>query len=279
MPTATFGDLSDATSELIARIDPLTPGDRKVVEDEIKGSPEFARKIKRILDKGGPHAVAESAKRAFLNELYPNEHPETAGDWPVLRESTRKLIRALPKAITEVIDETPLDQKLKIVEQIGKGKRLHFSLQDFPVESIEGLGQFEVIGSIVSAVAGAGSAIYGAKVTADAQKAIAKIQAESQMRQLNLSMTLAKAQQAVTSAQTAILTDIQTGKIPAGTGAVTPGTPTGTPPANPITATAPTGSVTATVKETGGFLDTKVAGLPVWSLALPLVGGLMMAFK
>lgn len=272
MPTATFSDFADAKSDLIARIDPITPADRKVVEDEINGSPEFAKKIQRILDKGGPHAVAESAKRAFLNELDPKEYPETAGEWPILRESTRKLLVALPKAIKEVVDETPLEEKLKIVEKIGQGKKLHFTLQDFPVESVMGLGQFEVIGSIVSAVAGAGSAVYGAKITADTQKAIAKIQAETQLKQLNVSMTLAKAQAAVQSAQVKIVDDIQTGKIPAGTGGAATG-------GGPITGTAPASSGTVALKEPTGILDTKVAGLPVWSLALPLVGGLVLAFK
>lgn len=280
MPTTTFGDLADATSDLIARIDPITPADRKLVEDEIKGSPEFSKKIKRILDRGGPHAVAESAKKAFLNELYQNEYPETAGEWPILRQSTRKLLVALPKAITEVVEATPLDEKLKIVEKIGQGKRLHFTLQDFPVESIEGLGQFEVVASIVSAVAGAGSAIYGAKVTADAQKAIAKIQADTQMKQLSLSMTLAKAQQAVASAQTAIIADVQAGKIPAGTGTTDPLPPGATPGSNIVNVKVPTGQITTTVKEPEGtFIDKKVGGIPLWGIALPLVGGLMLAFK
>lgn len=267
MPTVGFADLGVETREdLVSRLDPLTPGDREIIEKEIKSSPATAAMIQQFMDSGGPHAVADFARRAFANEMDSKLFPETKGYWPELRATVQKLLVALPNAMRQAANEMSLDDKLKFAEQIAAGKKLRLQLADYPVETLMGLGQFEIIGSIVSSVAGAASSVYSAKVVADAKKAIAKIQAETELKQLNVSMTLAKAQAAVQGAQGKILEDVQSGKIPA-------------EPGGAITATGPSGSVTATVKEPGGILNTKVAGLPLWSIGLTAVGGLVLAFK
>lgn len=267
---------SEIDESLVARIDPLTSDDRRVIERELADSPATASLIRSLLATGGPHAVADFARKAYYNEIDPSLFPETKGYWPALRAQVRKLLVALPAAMRGAADEMSLNDKLKFAEQIAQGKRLYLSLTDYPVEDMMGLGQFEIIGSIVSGVAGAASSIYSAKVVADAQKAIAKIQADAQLKQLNVSMTLAKAQAAVTGAQTQILQQTEAGTLPAGPS----GAPTGGSAASAIqTIKAPTGSVTATVKSNETVLDKKVGGIPLWSIGLTAVGGILFAFK
>jgi hypothetical protein len=256
MPTYSFTNLAetDSADGVMEALRPLHEKDQKIVLREIEENAAFGPKLQAVLlGPDGAHKVAEWARRAFANEVDPKMFPETKGTWGAFRQTVRGLLQSLPIAVTQSIDEMPLSLQMKVVEGIAQGRRLHLQLDDYPVESMEGLGQFEIIGSVVSAVSGATSSIYSAKVVADAQKKIAQIKADTELKQLNVNMTLAKAQAAIAQAQGKVLEDTESGKL--------------------------TGSVTATVPSQDTGLNKKVGGLPIWSIALAAGGGLLMAFK
>ncbi|MGH8654706.1 MAG: hypothetical protein ACREYE_22210 [Gammaproteobacteria bacterium] len=227
------------------KLQSLDPKDRAIILKEIEENPAFGERIKAILLRpDGLHELSTSARHAFANEIDPLLFPETKGTWLSLRRTVQNLLRAIPIAIRENVEATPLKEKLRIVEQIASGRKLQLQLAEYPVES---LAQ-DFLGSIITAVSGAASSIYSSSVTASAQRAIAKMQSDAQLKQLDVNMTLAKAQAAITGAQAQILTGVSGGA---------PGT-------------------------AGTGLSTTVAGVPLWGIGLGVVaaiGILVLAFK
>ena len=189
--------------------------DRRQIAEEIKANPPFGAWIKAMLrDPDGERLVALSAQKAVANEFNPRLYPETKGQWVTLRRRAVELARSLPDVIDRELERVPFAEKMRIVRAIAAGRRPSVEVS---VAGLGDLGQFEIIGTIVSSIAGAASTVYTNRVTTSAQKDIAKIQATTAMKDLDTQIKLAEAQKAVAAAQAAqggVLTKDIGGGIP-----------------------------------------------------------------
>lgn len=245
----------------------VTDLDRRLIAEEIDANPSFGKKLAAVLPlPGGERLVALSAKKAIANEFDSNLFPESRGQWLTLRKRAVQLARALPEIVEKEIDRLPFQTKMEMVRSIARGERPTIAVGT--IQGMGELGQFEVIGSLISSIAGAASSIYGAKVTSSAQKDIAKIQAETAMKDLNTQMAIANAQQAINQAKVAQAAaeaqkiEAQTAQIKAQTQQV-----------QEQTKQAEVGTVVGTLtKDIGG-------GVPLWVLPMALgVLGLVLYF-
>jgi hypothetical protein len=78
-----------------------------------------------------------------------------------------------------------------------------------------GLGQFDVIAGLVSAVVGAGASVYSAELQSSTQKDLAKMQADAAMKAAQSQMATLQARQAL-AAQNPIgsmITNLATGSV------------------------------------------------------------------
>ena len=189
--------------------------DRRQISEEIAANPPFGARIKAMLrDPDGERLVALSAQKAVANEFNPRLYPETKGQWVTLRRRAVELARSLPDVIDRELERVPFAEKMRIVRAIAAGRRPSVEVS---VAGLGDLGQFEIIGTIVSSIAGAASTVYTNRVTTSAQKDIAKIQATTAMKDLDTQIKLAEAQKAVAAAQAAqggVLTKDIGGGIP-----------------------------------------------------------------
>lgn len=193
--------------------------DRRQIAEEIAANPSFGKRLVAALGRyDGERLVVLSARKAIANEFDPSLYPETKGEWLTLRKRAVELARALPDIVGAEIDKLPLAVRMQMVRAIGEGH--HPSIA---VAGMGDLGQFEIIGSLVSSIAGAASSIYSARVTASAQQSIAKIQAQTAMKDLETQMTIASATQAIAKAKAAQATaeatkaQAEVAKVEAGT--------------------------------------------------------------
>jgi hypothetical protein len=171
--------------------------DIALIEQESKANPAFGRRLAAMLRlPGGEKDVAIWAQKAIANQLNPSMYPETKGQWPVLRRQTNAIAESMPAVVDTLVERMPLSEKMAAVRAIAGGDR-----PQMVMAGLGDLGQFEIIGSLIGAAAGAASSIYGAKVTASAQKDIAKIQANAAMQSAQAQMSIANAQAAITQAQ------------------------------------------------------------------------------
>ncbi len=183
--------------QLEAALAKFGPVDRKQIQEELSESPSFRPKLEAMLRlPDAERAVVLSAKRAVANEFNPKLYPETRGEWAALRKRSVALAGALPEIVDGIVERMPFEAKMATVRAIAAGERPQLVLA-----GMGDLGQFEIIGSIISSVAGAASGIYGAKVTASAQKDIAKIQANAAMQSASAQIAMANAQSAIQQAQ------------------------------------------------------------------------------
>jgi hypothetical protein len=237
---------------------PFAEIDRRVIAEEIAANPRFAPELRRMLM--APNAlnlVSVSARKAVAEEMQPGPFPESRGQWVTLRRRLNTLLREVPPLVEREVTRMPLAQKLEIVRAIAAGYEPQVAVG---VPGLSDLGQFEIIGSIVGAVAGAASSIYGAKVTADAQKDIAKLQAQAAMKDLETQMAIAKASQAIASAQAA--------QAQSQAQAAQAAYPAGVPGLPGAAATAPH----VLAQDIGG-------GIPLWTVPVALGGvGLVLYF-
>ena len=175
--------------------------DRRQIAEEIKANPPFGAWIKAMLrDPDGERLVALSAQKAVANEFNPRLYPETKGQWVTLRRRAVELARSLPDVIDRELERVPFAEKMRIVRAIAAGRRPSVEVS---VAGLGDLGQFEIIGTIVSSIAGAASTVYTNRVTTSAQKDIAKIQATTAMKDLQAQISIADAQKAIANAQAA----------------------------------------------------------------------------
>jgi hypothetical protein len=243
--------------------------DHQQLREEYKANPRFGMKLERMLSlPGGARLIDDSAKRAVLNEL-DGSHPESKGEWTVLRRRFNAIIRSIPKSIEESVSKLSLQDKTRMLEAYAHGGvQVHAQMAEYPVES---LGQYaEIIGAVVSAA----SAVYSAKLQSTTQKQIAKIRAAGEARSLDANMTLAKAQMALQAAQVKSLEQqtaaIQSGNplpsMPSTPGAPavyrTPGAPGSAGGPGASGDEAPSGIMSVVTKDIGG-------GVP---LVVPVVG-------
>ncbi|MDD5305481.1 MAG: hypothetical protein PHS14_20465 [Elusimicrobia bacterium] len=171
--------------------------DIALVEQESKANPAFGRKLSSILRQpGGERDLSIWARKVIANQLNPRMYPETKGEWPVLRRQTTAIAESMPSIVEKLVERMPLSEKMAAVRAIADG-----DTPQLVMAGLGDLGQFEIIGSLIGAAAGAASSIYGARVTASAQKDIAKIQANAAMQSASAQVAIANAQAAITQAQ------------------------------------------------------------------------------
>lgn len=211
--------------------------DRQVVVEEAAADSKFCEELVRISKHPGwEHKISQSAKCALLNELDPSKCRDYAGKWGRLRSRLRKLLDEVPAQIDRAVGRMTLPEKMAVVRKIAAGER--------PVPSVSGLGelgQWDIISGLVGSVATASANIYTAKVTTDAQRDIAKIQASTAMRDAQTAMAMQQAQAEVNTAKT-----VQAGML------------------------GPISSLTS----------ASVGGVPVWLIAIPVLGAIAwFAFK
>lgn len=228
----------------------LTDIDHRQLSEEAAANPAFGRKLAAMIDRpDGLKRIDESAMKAVLNELDGRSFPGSKGEWPVLRKRLNTLVRDVARDIQKSVDSLSLPDKVRMLETYARGGIQVYAepLGEYPVES---LGQWE---AIVGAIAGAASSIYGAKLQSSTQTQIAKIQAASEMKSLEMQMTLAKAQMAMQAAQVKQIED-QTAAIKAGTA-----TATGT------SATGGAATFSKATDAAAGITQT-TGGLPLWAI-------------
>jgi hypothetical protein len=171
--------------------------DIALIEQESKANPAFGRRLAAMLRQpGGEREVSLSARKAIANQLNPRMYPASKGEWAVLRRQTTAIAESMPAIIDKLVARMPLSEKMAAVRAIAEGETPRLVMA-----GLADLGQFEIIGSLISSVAGAASGIYGARITADAQKDIAKIQANAAMQSASAQVAIANAQAAISQAQ------------------------------------------------------------------------------
>lgn len=163
--------------------------DRQIVIDEANADPSFCAKLVRAMTTNADwaHLVAQSAKEAIVNELDPSRFGHRAGQWRMLRERLRGILKDVPGLVD------------KIAKYRASGKQ-------------PGLGQWDIIGTLVSSIGGAAASIYGAQLQTDAQKDLARIQANAAMKAAQAQMAALQAQQAMNPLST--LTSASVAGIP-----------------------------------------------------------------
>jgi hypothetical protein len=174
--------------------------DRQILIDETNADPDFGVAVGRLMssDPDWIHTLGASAKAAIQNEIDPSKGRK--GGWPLLRARVRDLVRsAAAQAVQTARSLTP-EQRFAEVKRLGASARQ----QSPAVHGLGALGQFDIIASLVGNMATLGANIYGATVTADAQKDIAKIQASEAMQTASAQMAIANANAAIANAQNAI---------------------------------------------------------------------------
>lgn len=213
--------------------------DRTIILDEVKGNPSFCAKIVQCMEtrKDWVHRISAAAKEAVVNEMDPSKFPERKGDWPKLRERVRDLAQYVKDEAARAAAKLTLPQKIAVVKQIAAG-----GLKTRGLSGLGDLGQWDILASLAGSLVSAGASVYGAKVTADAQQDIAKLNASAAMQNAQAQMAIANANAAIAGAQAQI--------------------------ANPISSTLST------------LTTTTVAGIPVIIPIIGIVGlGIYLATK
>ena len=189
--------------------------DRRQIADELERATPFAAKLRTMLAMpDARERVTASALRAVEDEMRPGSYPTEKGAWPVLRKRVGVLVKEVPKIVEREVARMPFEKKMQVVRAIAAGYEPSVSIG---VQGFGELGQFDFISSIVTSIAGAASNVYSSKVTADAQKDIAKMQAASAMKSLETQMAIANAQQAINEAKVAVAqAEVQKAAIAAG---------------------------------------------------------------
>lgn len=175
----------------------MNDADLRQVQDEAKANPAFGRKLDSMLRQpGGEREVSISARKSIANQFNPSLYPESKGEWGVLRRRATALAESMPGIVQNIVDRMPLSEKMASVRTIAQGGEPRMV-----VAGIGELGQFEIIGSLIGAAAGAASNIYSASVTASAQKQIAQLQADTAMKSVQAQMAISNAAAAIQQAQ------------------------------------------------------------------------------
>lgn len=218
---------------------PFREMDRRQIAEEMAANPAFGAWLRSALRRpDGERLIALSAQKAIANEFDPSLYPETRGQWVTLRKRAVELARELPEIVGREIDRLPFEEKMRMVRAIGAGLEPRLGIG---LSGVGDLGQYDIIGSLITSIASAASTAYSARVTASAQRDIAKIQAQAAMKDIETAQAIAKAQQAINEAK-AVQATAEAAKAQAG---------------------AP-GSVTEVLSR------PVVAGIPIW--AFPIVG-------
>lgn len=185
---------TDGLEQVLAQI---PEPDRQVVAEEAASNAAFRNELVRISKHPGwEHKVSESARCAILNELDPSKCRNQAWKWGRLRSRLRKLIDDSVSKINRNVSRMTFDEKMAVVRKLAAGER--------PTPMVSGLGelgQWDIISGLVSSVAGATANIYTAKITTDAQRDVAKIQATTAMRDAQTAIAMQNAQSSINAAK------------------------------------------------------------------------------
>ncbi len=185
-----LGETAAACSLPLDKLAQIPAEDRQIVIDEANADPAFCEKLTRLMATNADwaHLVANSAKEAIVNELDPSRFGHRAGMWRKLRERLRAILKDVPGLV----------KKIEAYRASGRP---------------QGLGQWDIIGNLVGAIGGAAANIYGAKMIADTQKDIARIQTEAAIRAANAQMATAQAQQAMQNPVSQAFSSLTTGSV------------------------------------------------------------------
>lgn len=224
-----MSSLGELDADLSRILQSIPEPDRQAVAEEAESNRAFRASLVRISKHPGwEHKVSQSAKCALLNEIDPSKCRDYAGKWGRLRSRLRKLLDEIPAQVDRSISSMTFPEKMEVVRKVASGRR--------PGPSLSGLGelgQWDIISSLVGSVSGAAANVYTARVTTEAQKDIAKIQASAAMQDAQTAMSIQNAQASINAAKTA-----QAGMF---------------------------GPISSMVSAT-------VGGIPVWIIAIPALG-------
>ncbi len=177
-----LGDATPACSLPPEKLRQIPEADREVLLEEVNADPAFCAKVARCMatraDWG--HLIAASAKEAIANEMDPSKFPHRAGMWPKLRARAKFLVEEVAKAMAQ--GKTPV-----VVRKVsGLG-------------GLSGLGQWDIIASLVGTIGGAAANIYQSGVTSRAT-------IDAQRDQANAAIAAAQAQMSAINAANAMQT-------------------------------------------------------------------------
>lgn len=237
----------------------LSGKEKQMIREELQENPRFKMLVDAARQTKNPRkALKLSAQRALVNEMDPKQYPESQGTWTKLRKKLRKGRAALPGIIQKELGKLKtLEQKTAYLKAMVASKEgaKKVNLADFD-EALGGMGFYDLIGSLASTAAG----IYGSKLTADAQKDIAKIQAGAAMASVKAQTAIAEAQQAIAAARVAQAKEQKEAALVA----------------REIEA-----EKTAQ-KKVAGVITAEVGGIPMWAIILALAAlgiGAFVFFK
>lgn len=174
----------------------FSPQERKLISDEMKSSAAFKAHILRLLQSGDPVAnIKQSALRAVANEFDPGSFPMMKGLWMGLREVARSLAVAAKQDIERRLASMTPAQKLAAAEAIMEAG------------GMSGMGAVvapastgDIIGSILSTIAGTAASVYTAQLAGKTQVQIAQAQAEATAKAAAAQQQIAQAQLAMQQA-------------------------------------------------------------------------------
>ena len=225
------------------KLSSIPEDDRQVILEETAANPAFCAAVAKCMatQPDWAHRISASAKQALANEIDPTKYPERKGTWPALRARARDLLNSAKDQAATAVSKMTFDQKVAVVKKIAAG-----TIIPKAAPGLSGLGQWDIIGSLIGTAANIGAAVYSANVTASAQRDIAQMQTDQAIQS-------AQAQMAVANAQAAIAQ------------------------ANAQMSSSPISSVAASITSGVSALTTgTVAGLPAW---VPLAaGGVLIAY-
>lgn len=178
-----LGDAAPACALPLDKLAQIPAEDRQIVIEEANADPAFCQKLANLMATNADwaHLVANAAKEAIVNELDPSRFGHRAGQWRMLRKRLHDLLKDVPGIV----------EKLERYRASGR---------------TPGLGQWDIIASLVGAVGGAASSIYGAQLTASTQQSIAKAQADAAVKAAQAQMATMAAQQAMQNPLSTIMT-------------------------------------------------------------------------
>jgi hypothetical protein len=171
--------------------------DQRQILEEVEANPSFGAWIKKMLHRhGGAQAISESARRAALNELDGRSFPESKGKWITLRRRLRGLVDEIPAAIRRQVEGMTLAEKTDALRAMVRGD-VRISLGQTDAAASGGNVWGNLLGTVIQSAAG----IYSAKLQADTQKQVNKIQTQSANTQAAYQSQIAQAQAALEAAK------------------------------------------------------------------------------
>ena len=180
--------------------------DRQIVVEETSADPVFCRFVAKLMETqpDWAHRLSASAKAAADSVLNPSKRYGGQHAWPKLQARVRELSNEVAQQAQRLAAQLTPAERFALVKRIAAGEfRVPKDLR-----GLGDLGQWDIIGSLVGSLATAGASLYGAKVTANAQEDIAKLQASAAMQGAQAQIAIAQAQASIAQAQAQVSSSI-----------------------------------------------------------------------